>query len=297
MSEEARGIGQGAGGASPDAEPDMDASQSGEGTEAGHLGVSEGEVHRRDIPRAPSPVPHARQRDAILSARGLGKSYPTATGPLAVLADLDADIYPGELVAIVGESGTGKSTLLHLLGALDRPTAGGVTYRGEDVFAKGDEALAAFRNRAIGFVFQFHHLLPEFNALENVAMPALIAGGTFATATPRATELLQMLGLGARLDHRPSQLSGGEQQRVAVARALMNEPGLVLMDEPSGNLDTRTAETLHDELLRLSRDADQAFVVVTHNPALAALADRVLRLDGGRLVDDRQPVIQPSDGT
>ena len=291
MSEEARGIGQEARGASPDAEPDTDASQSGGRTEAVHLGVGEG--RQDDIPRVSSPAPHAQDREPILSARGLGKSYPTATGALEVLANLDADIYPGELVAIVGESGTGKSTLLHLLGALDRPTAGGVTFRGEDVFAKGDEALAAFRNRAIGFVFQFHHLLPEFNALENVAMPALIAGGTFATATPRATELLQMLGLGARLDHRPSQLSGGEQQRVAVARALMNEPGLVLMDEPSGNLDTKTAETLHDELLRLSRDADQAFVVVTHNPALAALADRVLRLDGGRLVDDRQPADVP----
>nr|WP_218830495.1 ABC transporter ATP-binding protein [Rubrivirga marina] len=224
----------------------------------------------------------------ILSARGLGKAYPTATGALRVLDGLDVDVYPGELVAVVGESGTGKSTLLHLLGALDRPTEGTVTYRGEDVFAKGDEALAAFRNRAIGFVFQFHHLLPEFNALENVSMPALIAGGTFQTADGRARQLLQMLGLGDRLDHRPSQLSGGEQQRVAVARALMNEPGLVLMDEPSGNLDTKTAEKLHDELLRLTRDADQAFVVVTHNPALAALADRVLRLEGGRLVDDRE---------
>ncbi|WP_420457616.1 ABC transporter ATP-binding protein [Rubrivirga sp.] len=224
----------------------------------------------------------------MLSARGLGKSYPTATGALDVLAGLDVDVYPGELVAVVGESGTGKSTLLHLLGALDRPTAGTVTFRDEDVFAKGDEALAAFRNRAIGFVFQFHHLLPEFTALENVAMPALIAGGTFQTAGGRARELLTMLGLGARLDHRPSQLSGGEQQRVAVARALMNEPGLVLMDEPSGNLDTKTAETLHDELLRLSRDADQAFVVVTHNPALAALADRVLRLEGGRLAEERE---------
>ena len=274
----------------PSNRPDTGFPLGGPAPEAVHLGRGEALPREADLPVVPSP---GAGRDPILSARGLGKSYPTATGALEVLADLDADIYPGELVAIVGESGTGKSTLLHLLGALDRPTAGGVTFRGEDVFAKGDEALAAFRNRAIGFVFQFHHLLPEFSALENVAMPALIAGGTFATATPRATELLQMLGLGARLDHRPSQLSGGEQQRVAVARALMNEPGLVLMDEPSGNLDTKTAETLHDELLRLSRDADQAFVVVTHNPALAALADRVLRLDGGRLVDDRQPADVP----
>ena len=246
----------------------------------------EGESATGDRPLAPSPVPRAR-REAILSARGLVKSYPTATGALTVLDGLDADVYPGELVAVVGESGTGKSTLLHLLGALDRPTEGTVTYRGEDVFAKGDEALAAFRNRAIGFVFQFHHLLPEFNALENVSMPALIAGGTFQTADGRARQLLQMLGLGDRLDHRPSQLSGGEQQRVAVARALMNEPGLVLMDEPSGNLDTKTAERLHDELRRLSRADDQAFVIVTHNPTLAALADRTLTLEGGRLVETR----------
>ncbi len=231
------------------------------------------------------PAPDSPARGAILVGRGLGKSYPTATGELSVLRGLDLDVYPGQLVAVVGESGTGKSTLLHLLGALDRPTEGTLAFRGEDVFAKGDEALAAFRNRSIGFVFQFHHLLPEFSALENVAMPALIAGGTFETADGRARQLLTGLGLGARMGHRPSQLSGGEQQRVAVARALMNEPGLVLMDEPSGNLDTATAQKLHDELLRLSRDADQAFVVVTHNPTLAALADRVLSLDGGRLVD------------
>lgn len=239
----------------------------------------------------PTPEPLATNAarpagETILAARGLVKRYPTATGALEVLSGLDVDVRAGELVAVVGESGTGKSTLLHLLGALDRPTEGTVRYRGEDVFAKGDEALAAFRNRAIGFVFQFHHLLPEFTAVENVEMPALIAGASMDAAHPRAAELLRSLGLGDRLDHRPSQLSGGEQQRVAVARALMNRPGLVLMDEPSGNLDTRTADALHNELLRLTRDADQAFVVVTHNPALAALADRVLHLEAGRLVEE-----------
>ncbi len=251
----------------------------------------------RSEPLAHPPLPLPVDRSAILSARALTKSYATAAGTLTVLDGLEVDIYPGELVAVVGESGTGKSTLLHLLGALDRPTSGTVLYRGENVFTKGDESLAAFRNQAIGFVFQFHHLLPEFSALENVAMPALIAGGTFETADPRARLLLTSLGLEDRLDHRPSQLSGGEQQRVAVARALMNEPGLVLMDEPTGNLDVKTAERLHDELLRLSRDADQAFVVVTHNPALAALADRILRLEGGRLVDDAQPRADLEDET
>ncbi len=221
--------------------------------------------------------------EAILVARGLGKSYPTATGALDVLAGLDLDIHAGEMVAVVGESGTGKSTLLHLLGALDRPTSGTVHFRGEEVFGKDDEALAAFRNRALGFVFQFHHLLPEFSALENVEMPALIAGQSMDDARPRARGLLESLGLGDRVEHRPSQLSGGEQQRVAVARALMNRPGLVLMDEPTGNLDVATASRLHDELRRLSREEDGAFVIVTHNPALADLADRVLRLEGGRL--------------
>jgi lipoprotein-releasing system ATP-binding protein len=194
------------------------------------------------------------------------------------------------MVAVVGESGTGKSTLLHLLGTLDRPTEGTVRFwptpdgPGEDVFARSDEALAAFRNRAIGFVFQFHHLLPEFTAVENVEMPALIAREGGPASRARAEELLVGLGLGERLGHRPSQLSGGEQQRVAVARALMNRPGLVLMDEPTGNLDVKTAGRLHDELRRLSHADEQAFVIVTHNPALAELADRTLRLDGGQLV-------------
>ncbi len=222
----------------------------------------------------------------LLVAVGLTKRYETAAGDLEVLGDASVSVRSGEIVAIVGESGTGKSTLLHLLGALDRPTSGTVRYDGQDIFAKDDEALAAFRNRAVGFVFQFHHLLPEFSALENVAMPALIRGQSLAKATPRAEALLQSLGLDARADHRPAQLSGGEQQRVAVARALMNEPKLVLADEPTGNLDTRTAELLHDEIVRLAREFGQTFVIVTHNPALADRADRVLHLREGRLFDD-----------
>lgn len=228
----------------------------------------------------PSP-PHT----PILTASGLIKHYPTAGGDLEVLSGLDLEVYRGEMVAIVGESGTGKSTLLHLLGALDRPTAGTVSFEGEDVFAKSDEALAKFRSRSIGFVFQFHHLLPEFSAFENVAMPAMIAGQSLDQAKPRVMELLELLGIQGRADHRPSQLSGGEQQRVAVARALMNRPGLVLADEPTGNLDTKTAGVLHDELRRLADRHDQAFVIATHNPALASQADRILRLEDGVLHD------------
>lgn len=238
-------------------------------------------------PLAPAASPS--RGTPVLSARGLVKRYPSADGELEVLSGLDLDVWAGEMVAVVGESGTGKSTLLHLLGALDRPTFGTVHFRGEDVFGKGDEALAQFRNRSLGFVFQFHHLLPEFNALENVEMPALIAGRDFDQARERAQGLLRGLGLGERMDHRPSQLSGGEQQRVAVARSLMNRPGLVLMDEPTGNLDVATATRLHDELRRLSREEDAAFVIVTHNPALAALADRVLRLEGGQLHPEHLP--------
>lgn len=224
------------------------------------------------------------QKDAFLVARGVEKSYPTGSGGrLDVLRGVDLDARSGEVIAIVGESGTGKSTLLHMLGALDRPDAGTILYRGEDIFQKGDEELAAFRNREIGFIFQFHHLLPEFTALENVAMPALIRHQRLSDVRGRAMELLMTLGLDDRATHRPSELSGGEQQRVAVARALMNEPGLVLADEPTGNLDTKTADRLHEEILRLSRSFDHTFVIATHNLALAAIADRVLRLEQGML--------------
>jgi len=232
----------------------------------------------------------ARPAGALLAATDLVKDYATARGSLQVLSGLYLEVRAGEMVAIVGESGSGKSTLLHLLGALDRPTTGTVSYRGQNVFDQPDEALARWRNRAVGFVFQFHHLLPEFTALENVAMPALIGGASLREARPRAADLLERFGLTDRAEHRPAQLSGGEQQRVAVARALMNRPGLVLADEPTGNLDTKTAEHLHDELRRLveageAGNREHALVIVTHNPALASRADRVLRLDAGRLHD------------
>lgn len=222
----------------------------------------------------------------LLEVTDLVKQYDTGGDePLTVLQDLDMTIQAGEIVAIVGESGTGKSTLLHLLGALDRPTSGTVRFNGEDLFAKSDDELAAFRNRSIGFVFQFHHLLPEFTALENVAMPALIQHRSMGDVTPRARELLDLLGLADRADHRPSTLSGGEKQRVAIARALMNEPALVLMDEPTGNLDARTAEPLHREIERLSREIDQTFVLATHDLSLARIAGRALRLELGQLHD------------
>lgn len=215
--------------------------------------------------------------EALLNVVGLGKTYPTEDGgALDVLQDVNFTINRGEIVAVVGESGAGKSTLLHLLGTLDRPTSGNVYFEGQDVYAQSDNELAHFRNRSIGFVFQFHHLLPEFTAVENVSMPSLIQQKSLADVRGRAIELLTMLGLEGRLSHRPGQLSGGEKQRVAVARALMNQPSLVLADEPTGNLDTKTADALHNEILRLRDTIQQTFVIVTHNPTLADLADRVL---------------------
>ena len=204
-------------------------------------------------------------------------------GLLTVLEGVSLSVQQGEMVAIIGASGAGKSTLLHVLGALDRPTRGRVTIGGVDLSGLGDEQLAHLRNEKVGFVFQFHHLLREFSALENVMMPLRIAGWAPATARTRAAELLERVGLGARMSHRPGELSGGEQQRTAVARALAIDPAILLADEPSGNLDHANAERLHDLFEELSRDLEIAMVIVTHNRALATRADRVLLLEDGRL--------------
>jgi lipoprotein-releasing system ATP-binding protein len=222
---------------------------------------------------------------AILSAQGVRKVYQGGDGrPLEILADVDFEVGRGEFVAIVGASGAGKSTLLHLLGALDLPTSGVITLDGVEYGRSTREELELLRNRRIGFIFQFHHLLRDFNALENVMMPMRIGGTSEAAARIRAAELLTQVGLEARLLHRPPQLSGGEQQRVAVARALANDPRIVLADEPSGNLDAFQADRLHDLLGTLARDFETALVVVTHNRHLAARADRVLAVESGRLV-------------
>lgn len=202
---------------------------------------------------------------------------------LPVLKGVDIEIRHGEFVVIVGPSGSGKSTLLHILGGLDRPTDGVVKLDEKNVFAYSDDKLAVFRNRSMGFIFQFHHLLPEFSALENVCMPALIAGKTIKEATPRAQILLEQVGLSDRALHKPNELSGGEQQRVAVARALMNNPKLVLADEPSGNLDEENGLNLHRLLVHLSDEFGITFVVATHNFDLTRRAHRILRLSEGKL--------------
>jgi len=220
----------------------------------------------------------------VLEAVGIEKAYDAPTGRLEVLRGVDLKIKRGTVLAILGVSGAGKSTLLNILGTLDRPDRGTLSIRGRRVDGLGEEALAQFRARRIGFVFQFHHLLPEFTAEENVMMPLLIAGEYERAARTRAREALAAVGLAERWEHRPSELSGGEAQRVAVARALAPEPELVLADEPSGNLDPAAARQLQDLLASLAREKHQTFVIVTHNDRLASLADRVLTLDAGRLV-------------
>ena len=219
-----------------------------------------------------------------IRVRGLRKSYRAGDGSeLTVLDGVDLDVGAGEAVAVIGASGAGKSTLLHLLGGLDRPTEGEVVVAGRRLTDMSGEELAAFRNEGIGFVFQFHHLLREFTAEENVAMPLLIAGVEESVARERARELLGEVGLSARVTHRPTELSGGEQQRVAVARALANQPRLLIADEPSGNLDTHTSDQLHDLFFRLRAEHGVALVLATHNRELADRTDRVLRVSDGTI--------------
>ncbi len=213
----------------------------------------------------------------MLKASGVQKSY----GPLKVLKGVDLVVARGEVVSIVGASGAGKSTLLHILGTLDSPDSGTVHIDGQNVFAHSANALARFRNKHIGFVFQFHNLLPEFSALENVMIPALIAGVEERQARKKAMELLKLLGLEARDSHKPSALSGGEQQRTAVARALVNSPNLVLADEPSGNLDSRNAADLHQLFFSLKNELGHTFIIVTHNEEFADMADRKMEMKDG----------------
>ena len=219
---------------------------------------------------------------AFIDVRGLAKSYTVGTRQLSVLRDLDLQMEAGEMLAVVGASGVGKSTLLHVLGGLDALDAGSVRIGNVDLAGFSDDELVKFRNRQVGFVFQFHHLLPEFTALENAEMPLRIARRPAADRT-RAAQLLERVGLAERLDHRPGMLSGGDQQRVASARALVMDPALLLADEPTGDLDEHTADALHGLLKEMHRERGLTSVIATHNPRLAAACDRILRLEDGRL--------------
>ncbi len=216
----------------------------------------------------------------ILSARNIHKYY----GSLHVLQGVDLDIYAGEIVSMVGPSGSGKSTLLHILGTLDEPGEGEIRLRNKELHSLKGKALAAFRNHHIGFVFQFHHLLPEFTALENVCIPGWISGGRKPAVEKRAKELMQTLGVDHRMENKPAALSGGEQQRVAVCRALINNPDIIFADEPTGNLDSANAKDLHQLFFELRERFNQTFLIVTHNEALAEMSDRVVRMRDGRVV-------------
>ncbi len=220
---------------------------------------------------------------ALFEVKALSKSFVSGNRTLQVLQGIDFSVEEGEMVAVVGASGVGKSTLLHLLGGVDQPSSGEIRYRGQSLSSMGSSALAGFRNREVGFVFQFHFLMPDFSALENVMMPLLIGGERAGRARERAGELLADVGLAERLEHRPGELSGGEQQRVAIARAMAREPRVVLADEPTGNLDTETGSATVSVLERLNRERGLTMIVVSHNEILAGAAGRVLLLSGGRL--------------
>jgi len=217
----------------------------------------------------------------MLQARGIQKSY----GNLQILKGVDLDVKRGEIITIIGASGAGKSTLLHIIGTLDRPDHGTIRLNNVDVHKLSSKKLSSFRNEQIGFIFQFHHLLPEFSALENICIPAFIAGKGKKEAESKAFELLELLGLSDRANHKPNELSGGEQQRVAVARAMVNEPAIILADEPSGNLDSNNAENLHRLFVDLRDTLNQTFVIVTHNENLANLADRKVLMKDGQIIN------------
>lgn len=243
------------------------------------------------LTREPTVNVPVAERSVVVRAEGLVKEFRGGDGGIIrVLDGVSLTVRKGEMVAIMGYSGAGKSTLLHVLGALERPSAGTISLGEQAISSLDDDAMAALRNRTVGFVFQFHHLLREFSALENVMMPLRIAGVDDRIARARAEELLERVGLSSRKSHRPTELSGGEQQRTAVARALAVRPAVLLADEPSGNLDQHNAERLHDLFAELARDLSLGLVVVTHNPSLAAKADRTLLLEGGSLVvaDERR---------
>ncbi|NOS35099.1 MAG: ATP-binding cassette domain-containing protein [Deltaproteobacteria bacterium] len=222
----------------------------------------------------------------LLRAEGVYKSYGGGTKVVEVLKGVDFSLEKGETIAILGASGAGKSTLLHIMGGLDKPTAGKVIYDGEPIFGRSERMLASFRNRSVGFVFQFHHLLPEFTALENAMMPVLLGGEGKGEAERKAADLLEEVGLGHRLEHKPGELSGGEQQRLAIARALIQTPPLLLADEPTGNLDTHTGDDVFNLLLRMNRDRGVTIVLVTHNKTLADRVGRRLTMIDGRLHEE-----------